>query len=174
MLRPLQLKYFLFLHDSRIKLSALPIHFKKEAQKGWLWEGELAGRPTPKNKAREPDRPRALEGPLGCCTFPSMLLLEDSSSNLCEKRNSFTCPWMAFRSGVEGGSCLTAHGNTAQQLGQEVKKAGSHRNCQGGIEVKRLQLLQIEFTLLPTWMASTSNWGIQGSKRWFSREEGPS
>lgn len=61
----------------------------------------------------------------------------------------FTCLWMASKSGVEGGSCLTAHGNTLQQLGQEVKKAALRWNCWSGTEVKRMPYLQGKFSLLP-------------------------
>jgi hypothetical protein len=69
------------------------------------------------------DRPKPLDGPGGAANFLSLFPPEVSSINFCEGRNIFTCPWMAFMSGVEGGSCLTAPSNAAQQLGQEVKKA---------------------------------------------------
>lgn len=63
-----------------------------------------------------------MDGPRDAADFLS-LFLPEVSPTLCEGRNIFTCPWMASMSGVEGGSCLTAPSNAAQQLGQEVEAA---------------------------------------------------
>lgn len=110
-------------------------------------------------------------GPSDAAHFLSMFLPESSSStdNFCEERNIFTCPWMASRSGVESGSCLTDHSNTAQQLGQEVKKAASRCKCWGGTEVKRMRCLRIELSLLPQLNVLLHGQGTWESSGWFLR-----
>jgi hypothetical protein len=108
-----------FLHDSRLELS-ISTSLKKEAQKEVVEEGQPAGSQSPRTTQWRNISQNHWIGPSDVRHFPGMFLPEDSSNNLCEGRNFFTYSWKAPRSGVEGGRCLTAHGNTAQQLGQEV------------------------------------------------------
>ena len=152
--------------------SASPTDFKNKGQKGVIGEERPKGWPVSMYKAMDGDRPKPLDGPRGAANFLSLFPPEVSSINLCEGRNIFTCPWMAFMSGVEGGSCLTAPSNAAQQLGQEVKKAAWCWNCRGRIEVKRLQCLSMalclmfQLNVLHHWQGTWESGGVrEGLKR---------
>lgn len=130
--------------------------------KGQLRKEESTGCPIPKNKA-------VIKAMGLSDATPFMFLLESSSDNLCERRNILTYLWMASRCGVAGGSCLTAHGNTAQQLGQEVKKATPCWDCRGGIEVRRMPCLQAEFNLLPRLDVLYQRWPSGRARAGFLR-----
>ena len=80
--------------------SASPTDFKNKGQKGVIGEERPKGWPVSMYKAMDGDRPKPLDGPRGAANFLSLFPPEVSSINLCEGRNIFTCPWMAFTENV--------------------------------------------------------------------------
>lgn len=117
---------FMLFHDSQLELLASSTDFKKHAQKGVVGgKKSQQGDQFQRTKQRLGTGQNHWMSPSDSTHFQSMFIPKGSLDNLCEGRNIFTYLWMVSRSRVEGGNGLTAHDSTAQQLGQEVKKAAS-------------------------------------------------